>query len=58
MKRSITNQVFIDNVLSTTVIKNRTVYKDRTGEFVKDMGNKKYLSNDTYRTDYRSITKG
>lgn len=58
MKRIITNEIFINNVLTNTLIKNRTVYKDRTGEYVRDMGNKKYLLNDTYRTEYRSITKG
>jgi hypothetical protein len=58
VKRTITNEIYVDSVLTNTLIKTRAVYKDRTGEYVKDMGNKKYLLNDTYRTEYRSITKG
>ena len=57
MKRQIINNVFVDNVLRTTLTINRTVYKDKQGEYIKSMGNKHYLINNIYETHYKSISK-
>ena len=54
-KRPITRNCFRDGVLTRSFVENRVVYKDNTGEFIRSMGNKYYITNDTWEQHARSI---
>ncbi len=54
-KRPITCNCFADGVLTRSLVEHRVVYKDGQGEFIRSMGNKYYITNDTYEQHARSI---
>lgn len=54
-KRPITCNCIRDGVLTRSIVENRVVYKDKKGEYIRSMGNKYYLTNDTYEQHAYSI---
>ena len=53
-KRRITYRVLIDGVVTKSNTEMRQVYTDSQGEYIKSMGNKYYLVNDSYDINYYS----
>ena len=53
-KRRITYRVLIDGVVTKIDTEMRQVYTDSQGEYIKSMGNKYYLVNDSYDINHYS----
>ena len=54
-KRLITENVFLDGVLHRELHQVRTIYADKKGEFVRVMGNKKYLTDNAFEMHIKTM---
>jgi len=54
-KRKITCRALLDGVVKNTFTEMRRVYTDSQGEYVKSMGRKYRLVNDSYDSNYSAV---
>ena len=54
-KRKITCRALLDGVVKNTFTEMRRVYTDSQGEYVKSMGRKYRLVNDSYDSNYYTV---
>uniref|UniRef100_A0A6M3LQU6 Uncharacterized protein n=1 Tax=viral metagenome TaxID=1070528 RepID=A0A6M3LQU6_9ZZZZ len=57
MKQLIVEKTIIDGNLFSSHVKNRTVYTDRTGQFIRNLHGKKYLFEENGKLTFSSHVK-